>query len=388
VKRPFHPIGRNRVAVQFIRGTQTQGSPHSIRPTLGWRAESRWDRRSWLLIGAAPPRDGIASFLTPPFPYANGVSPSSPGLRGPRYPGSGHPHTTTPTGLRPVRRPFHPIGRNRVAVQFIRGTRTQGRPHYIRPTLGWRAESRWDRRSWLLIGAAPPRDGIASFLTPPFPYANGVSPSSPGLRGPRYPGSGHPHTTTPTGLRPVRRPSHPIGRNRVAVQSEGGIHSQGRPHSIRPTLGWRAESRWDRRSWLLIGAAPPRDGIASFLTPPFPYANGVSPSSPGLRGPRYPGSGHPPTTTPTGLRPVRRPSHPIGRNRVAVQSEGGIHSQGRPHSIRPTLGWRAESRWDRRSWLLIGAAPPRRRPCTHCQYSSRNIRTLVWKMDVRWVIGS
>jgi hypothetical protein len=70
-------------ALRFdILAAHTQGRPHCIRPTLGWRTESRWDRNPVALI--------FHLF------YANGVSSFSPGLRGTRYPGTMSPHTFQP----------------------------------------------------------------------------------------------------------------------------------------------------------------------------------------------------------------------------------------------------------------------------------------------------
>jgi hypothetical protein len=80
------------------------------------------------------------------FLYANGVSPFSPGLQSSdRYPGTPSPHAFQPQRgcvLCDVRR-TQPDG---TALRFdVFITDTQGRPHCIRPTLGWRTKSRWDR---------------------------------------------------------------------------------------------------------------------------------------------------------------------------------------------------------------------------------------------------
>ncbi len=75
---------------------------------------------------------------------ANGVPPSSPGLRVSRYPGSGSRHANQPQrGCVPTDvRPTAPAG---TALRFNMLRRApQGRPHCTRPTLGWRVESRWD----------------------------------------------------------------------------------------------------------------------------------------------------------------------------------------------------------------------------------------------------
>lgn len=77
---------------------------------------------------------------------ANGVPTSSPGLRSPdRYPGRWPRHITQPRGgcIPDDARPTPSAG---TALRFdIFVTRSQGRPHCIQPTLGWRAKSRWDR---------------------------------------------------------------------------------------------------------------------------------------------------------------------------------------------------------------------------------------------------
>ena len=105
--------------------------------------------------------------------------------------------------------------------------------------------------------------------------ANGVPSSSPGLRGTRYPGTPSPHTSQPQrGCAPCDvRSTPPDG---TALRFDISVaHSQGRPHCIRPTLGWRTESRWDRN----------HGTVNLHLC----YANGVPPSSPGLRSQdRYP----------------------------------------------------------------------------------------------------
>jgi hypothetical protein len=69
-------------------------------------------------------------------------------------------------------------------------------------------------------------------------YANGVSssspglrgpPSSPGLRGPRYPGSSPPRIPTPTGLRPGARTEPPWGSCVWSVDPRVGLISFGQP---------------------------------------------------------------------------------------------------------------------------------------------------------------
>jgi len=73
----------DRTALRFdISVAHSQGRPHCIRPTLGPRTESLWDRNH----GTAN------SHLC----YANGVPSSSPGLRGTRNPGTPSPHTSQP----------------------------------------------------------------------------------------------------------------------------------------------------------------------------------------------------------------------------------------------------------------------------------------------------
>jgi hypothetical protein len=111
--------------------------------------------------------------------------------------------------------------------------------------------------------------------------ANGVPPSSPGLRGTRYPGFTVAHLNRPNTHQPHRGcasndlRSVPAGGTALRFDISRRAHSQGRPHCIRPTLGWRAISRWDMN-----------DGA---LDAHVFNANGVSSSSPGLRDTRYPG---------------------------------------------------------------------------------------------------
>jgi hypothetical protein len=107
--------------------------------------------------------------------------------------------------------------------------------------------------------------------------ANGVPSSSPGLRGTRYPGT-RPHQTTQPqrGCAPCDVRSTPSDGTALRFNISLA-HTQGRPHCIRPTLGWRTESRWDRNHVALI----------SHLS----YANGVPTSCPGLRSSdHYPGT--------------------------------------------------------------------------------------------------
>jgi len=143
---------------------------------------------------------------------ANGVPPSSPGLRGTRYPGTTFPpHDPTATRLRPVRRRTHEPGRNRVAVRFIFGTRSQGRPHCIRPTLGWRTQARW-----------------ANEFQHQRHFIMSVAPVSLPRR----------HFGPPI-IRISQR------QRRSALQPRVARHAlPWGPHCIRPTLGWRAEARW------------------------------------------------------------------------------------------------------------------------------------------------
>ena len=132
--------------------------------------------------------------------YANSVPSSRPGLRGTRYLGLWSRRIVQPQrGCVPCDvRSTNPDG---TALRFdITATDTQGRPHCIRPTLGWRAESRWDRN----------HETSNSSLF----YANGVPSSSPGLRSSdRYPGtSPHPASQPQRGCAPCDvRPTNPDG---------------------------------------------------------------------------------------------------------------------------------------------------------------------------------
>jgi len=82
--------------------------------------------------------------------------------------------------------------------------------------------------------------------------ANGVPSFSPGLRDTRYPGftvthPNRPHANQPhRGCTPNDMRSTPTGGTALRFDISRHAHPQGRPHCIRPTLGWRAESLWDR----------------------------------------------------------------------------------------------------------------------------------------------
>jgi hypothetical protein len=160
-------------------------------------------------------------------------------------------------------------------------------------------------------------------------YANGVPPSSPGLRGTRYLGLWSRKMPQPQrGCTPCDAAStNPDG---TALRFDTSpAHTQGRPHCIRPTLGWRTESRWDMDHGVLRGV------MYSHLS----YANGVPSSSPGLRGTRYPG---------LWSRKMPQPQRGCTPCDVATTIPDGTalrfdtspaHSQGRPHCIRATLGY-------------------------------------------------
>jgi|GEM_PF-5952659 len=110
---------------------------------------------------------------------ADGVPPSSPGLRGTRYPGNPSPCMPQPQRgcARDDNRPPAPGG-TALRFDFSTDPVPQGRSHCIRLTLGWRPISRWDMN----------HGGLDVFLC----NANGVPPSNPGLRGTRYPGNPSP----------------------------------------------------------------------------------------------------------------------------------------------------------------------------------------------------
>ena len=133
------------------------------------------------------------------------------------------------------------------------------------------------------------------------------------------------------------------------------IRAQGRPHSIRPTLGWRALSRWDMND----------DALDSHLF----TANGVVPSSPGLRGTRYPGIMRPNAIQPhRGCAPNDIRSVPAGGTALRFNISRRVHPQGRPHSIRPTLSWRAERHWrssNSRQYMMAASVITERNVTTH-----------------------
>jgi len=163
---------------------------------------------------------------------ANGVAPSSPGLRGTRYPGITSPNAIQPQrGCAPNDMRFVPTDGTALRFAFSRRVHPQGRPHCIRPTLGWRAISRWDMND----------DALDLHLF----NANGVAPTSPGLRGTRYPGIPSPNAIQPhRGCAPNNMRFVPTGGTALRFAFSRPAHPQGRPHSIRPTLGWRTERPW------------------------------------------------------------------------------------------------------------------------------------------------
>ena len=135
-------------------------------------------------------------------------------------------------------------------------------------------------------------------------------------------------------------------------------HSQGRPHSIRPTPGWRPQAL---RAWG-PSTRPQHSSPNAFLAKRrrhsalqpgrFPTPTAFPASSPGLRSrDRYPG-----TMSRETIQPQRGcasyavlPSVPAG---TALRfNRYSTHSQGRPHSIRPTSGWRPRA-------LRAGFRPP------------------------------
>jgi hypothetical protein len=202
--------------------------------------------------------------------------------------------------------------------------RSQGRPHFIRPTLGWRAESLWDRRSWLLRGTVLSRRRH----------------SHPCQRSRR---------NSPTAFRPPPKGGF-LRQRRSSLQSRLRLYANGVPSSSQrwvftPTVvlpSVQVASLRQRRSVPQPRVARP--ALPWVISPTHPNPNGVA-----SRG--------------------RRGGTPLGFMRLVGRS------QGRPHFIRPTLGWRAESLWDKRSWLLRGTVLSRRRHSHPCQRSRRNSPT-------------
>jgi hypothetical protein len=201
-------------------------------------------------------------------------------------------------------------GRNRVAVRAFCPHLSQGRPHFIRPTLGWRAQALWACRTKPTPTAFPPSArGCASRATSGR-FFDCVQPR----RGCAWGGGDG------TALRFVRL----VGR------------SQGKPHCIRPTLGWRAQALWACRTKPTPTAFPPSArGCASRATSGR-FFDCVQPR----RGCAWGGGDG------TALRFVR-----LGR------------SQGKPHCIRPTLGWRAQALWACRTKRTPTALRPSARGC-------------------------
>ena len=84
-----------------------QGSPRAPRVVFGAPPKARGGG-----VGQAGSEEGIvfaaAAAVAASIEYANGVPPSSPGLRAPRYPGNPSPRQPTPPGLRSGRGPAEP----------------------------------------------------------------------------------------------------------------------------------------------------------------------------------------------------------------------------------------------------------------------------------------
>jgi hypothetical protein len=184
---------------------------------------------------------------------AKGVPPSSPGLRGTRYPGSSSRKIPQPQrGCAPCDvATTNPAG---TALRFDSLVAHEPRVGLIAFGQPW-AEG---RKPFGLLDSGV--NAISSFLSftssyangVPSSYANGVPPSSPGLRGTRYPGSSSSKIPQPQrGCAPCdAATTNPAG---TALRLDMSItHTQGRPHYIRPTLGWWTESRWDRNQGIHV----------------------------------------------------------------------------------------------------------------------------------------
>ena len=195
----------------------TQGRPHCIRPTLGWRMEARWDRNHAILVFhlssflrqrrfVLEPRVAVGRPL--PWVYVptirfnrNAVARcamfAAPNRAEPRC-GSILCPLIPKVGLIVFGQPWaggrKPVGLSLTAF---------GQPW----AGGWKPVGIRIMPFWLFIFHLS--------------CANGVSSLSPGLRSAgRYPGfTFPPHDSTATRLRAVRCSPHPTGRNRVAVRS-------------------------------------------------------------------------------------------------------------------------------------------------------------------------
>jgi len=136
----------------------------------------------------------------------------SPGLHVTCYPGT-RPNQTTQPQRGCAFFAVVPILAVGTALRFdLWGTHSQGRPSWIRPTLGWRTQSRWDKNldastvSMIFMCLISLRQ--RRYVLQPR-VARYVLPWD----------SSQPDDPTATRLRPVRRRANSRRRNRVAVRS-------------------------------------------------------------------------------------------------------------------------------------------------------------------------
>ena len=273
------------------------------------------------------------------------MSPSPGSVRGTStYPGKPYPSTFNPNGVVSSVALASIAGHNPVGVGPRLWYRSQGRPSYLRPTLGLGTESRWDsmRRSSV---------GIQCEIVSPWqiiPSPTGICPPAQGWCEGRAPTLGNRirQPSTPTGLCPcVRQHS---GHNPVGVGPRLWYRSQGRPSYLRPTLGLGQNP-------VGIDGTPAPRSCPWHSTRKIVYRRGPVPSQRGSNVPE-PRVGarneHPPwEPVSVNLQP-QRDRVPVvsasiaGHNPVGVGPRLWFRSQGRPSYLRPTLGYPDKSRWD------------------------------------------
>jgi hypothetical protein len=164
-----------------------------------------------------------------------------------------------------------------LGLGVLLGWRTQGRPSFLRPTLGWGTQSRWDWGScW------EGTQGRPSCRRPTLGW---------GTQSRWDWGSCWERTQ---GRPSCRRPTLGWGTQSRWDWGSCWEGTQGRPSCRRPTLGWGTQSRWD---WGCCWDGGPRVGLRSSGQP---WAGGRNPV--GIGGCWYGGQGRDALATAGGLR--------------------------------------------------------------------------------------
>jgi hypothetical protein len=342
-------------------------TPTGLRP--GRRgAEPRWGSCVWRV----DPRVGLISFGQP---WAGGRKPFGlagsgerqrcfvlqPGVARLALPREGGPIGFNPNGVAArAEGGGTPLGFVRLAG------RSQGRPLFIRPTLGWRAKALW--ASWTKRTPTVFRPSTLGWRAKAL-WASGIRgtptvfrPPARGCAARATPGKVVRLVSTPTGLRPGRRGAEPRWGSCVwRADPRVGLFSFGQPWAGgRKPFGLAGPSErqrcfvlqpWagGRKPFGLAGSGERQrcfvlqPGVARLALPRERWSDWFQPQ----RGCGQGGGGRNQT-------PPKSPA-PSKKNGVAARAEGGGtplgfmrlagRSQGRPPFIRPTLGWRAKALW-------------------------------------------